>query len=156
MTVTARADIDEFLALPRIALVGLSREPRHFSRMVFNELRRRGKDVVPVNPLATAVDGVACFPDVRSILPAVQGALIMTPPRASAGAVLDCAEAGVGFVWLYRSVGEGSASVDAIETCQELGVRAINGECPFMFLPDAGLIHLLHRGIRGVFGSLPR
>lgn len=156
MTVTARADIDEFLALRRIALAGLSRQPRHFSRMVFKELLRRGKDVVPVNPQATAIDGVACYPDVRSILPAVEGALIMTPPRASAGAVLDCAEAGVHFVWLYRSLGEGSASADAIDACQELGLRAIIGECPFMFLPDAGFIHTLHRGVRGLFGSLPR
>ncbi|MGJ5818262.1 CoA-binding protein [Paludibaculum fermentans] len=155
MIVTARAEIDEFLALPRIALVGLSREEKHFSRMVFKELRRRGRDVVPVNPETTEIDGIACYPDVTSILPAVQGALIMTPPKASASVVEDCAVAGVHFVWLYRSVGSGSVSKEALFACEELGLRVINGECPFMFLPDSGWIHGLHRGLRGLLGNLP-
>ncbi|QOY89472.1 CoA-binding protein [Paludibaculum fermentans] len=155
MIVTARADIDEFLALPRIALVGLSREEKHFSRMVYKELLSRGRDVVPVNPEATEIAGVACFPDVTSILPAVQGALIMTAPAVSASVVEDCAAAGVHFVWLYRSVGAGSVSNDALAACEELGMRVVNGECPFMFLPNSGWIHGFHRGIRGLIGHLP-
>ncbi|MBN9663993.1 MAG: CoA-binding protein [Acidobacteria bacterium] len=155
MIVTARADIDEFLALPRIALVGLSRNEKHFSRMVYKELLKRGRDVVPVNPEATAIDGTACYPDVTSIQPPVQGALIMTAPDVSESVIEDCAVAGVHFVWLYRSVGAGSVSKDALLACEELGLRVINGECPFMFLPNAGWIHGLHRGIRGLLGSLP-
>lgn len=155
MIVTARADIDEFLALPRIALVGLSRSEKHFSRMVYKELLSRGRDVVPVNPEATEIEGVACYPDITSIQPAVQGALIMTPPKVSASVVEDCAVAGVHFVWLYRSVGSGSVSKDALLACEELGLRVVNGECPFMFLPKAGWIHGFHRGIRGLMGNLP-
>lgn len=155
MIVTARADIDEFLSLPRIALVGLSRTEKHFSRMVYKELLSRGRDVVPVNPEASTIDGAACYPDVTSIHPAVQGALIMTPPKVSASVVEDCAVAGVHFVWLYRSVGSGSVSKEALVACEELGLRVINGECPFMFLPKAGWIHGFHRGIRGLMGNLP-
>lgn len=155
MVVTARTDIDAFLALPRIALVGLSRDQRHFSRMLFQELRRRGQDVVPVNPEVTEIDGIACFPDVGSILPPVHGALIMTAPQVSAKIVEDCAVAGIHFLWLYRSLGAGSVSPEALDACQELGLRVVNGECPFMFLKDAGFVHSLHRGIRGLFGSLP-
>ncbi|WP_321474824.1 CoA-binding protein [uncultured Paludibaculum sp.] len=155
MIVTARADIDEFLALPRIALVGLSRQERHFSRMVFKELRSRGCDVVPVNPEATEIAGLACYPDINSIIPAVQGALIMTAPQVSVSIVEDCAVAGVHFLWLYRSVGSGSVSPEALSACEELGLRVINGECPFMYLQNAGWIHSFHRGMRGLFGTLP-
>jgi predicted CoA-binding protein len=42
--------IEDFLAQKRIALVGLSRQPKDFSVMLFEELCRRGYDVVPVNP----------------------------------------------------------------------------------------------------------
>ena len=41
--------IDDFLAQRRIAMVGISREPKNFSVMLFEELSRRGYDVVPVN-----------------------------------------------------------------------------------------------------------
>ncbi len=40
----------EFLAQKRIALVGVSRQEKDFSRMVLRELVRRGYDVVPSAP----------------------------------------------------------------------------------------------------------
>ena len=42
--------INDFLAQKRIAMVGISREPRNFSVSLFQELCRRGYDMVPVNP----------------------------------------------------------------------------------------------------------
>ena len=45
-----------FLGARRIAVVGVSRNEKDFSRYVLRELARRGHDVVPVNPaLAEAV-----------------------------------------------------------------------------------------------------
>src|SRR5512140_3348640 len=67
-----------FLALPRIALVGLSRDDKDFSRMVFRELVKRGIDVVPVNPGAAELEGRPCFPRLADVRPPVQGALVMT------------------------------------------------------------------------------
>ena len=45
-----RARIDDFLSRKRLALVGVSRNPQDFTRSMFREFRRRGYDVVPVNP----------------------------------------------------------------------------------------------------------
>lgn len=155
MIATSRADINEFLALPRIALIGLSREDKHFSRMVFEELRRRGQDVVPVNPEAREIAGQPCFANIGQVAPAIQGALIMTAAKMSAAVVEECAAAGIRFVWLYRSIGPGSASPQALAACEKLGLRVVNGECPFMFLPDGGWVHGFHRTMRGIFGHLP-
>jgi len=47
-TLAVRAS--DFLAQRRIALVGVSRDPRDLSRALFRELRGRGYDVVPVHP----------------------------------------------------------------------------------------------------------
>ncbi len=47
---TTRREIDGFLALKRVAMVGVSRDPRDFSRMLFREMKKRGYDMVPVNP----------------------------------------------------------------------------------------------------------
>jgi hypothetical protein len=38
---TNRADIDDFLAQHRIAIVGVSREPNDFSRRLFREMCQR-------------------------------------------------------------------------------------------------------------------
>jgi predicted CoA-binding protein len=53
--------IEDFLAENRIAMVGVSREPKGFSRMLFEELSKRGYDMVPVNPNAPEVLGRPCF-----------------------------------------------------------------------------------------------
>ena len=48
MTTTGK--IEEFLALRRVALVGVSRNPGDFSRSLFHDMCERGYDLVPVNP----------------------------------------------------------------------------------------------------------
>ena len=50
-------DVRDFLAQRRIALVGLSRNPKDFSHVVFREMSRRGYDMVPVNPAAGELEG---------------------------------------------------------------------------------------------------
>jgi predicted CoA-binding protein len=53
--------IEAFLAQKRIAMIGISRNPKDFSASLFSELERRGYDIVPVNPKASEVMGRPCF-----------------------------------------------------------------------------------------------
>ena len=92
---TTRAQIDDFLAQKRLAFVGVSRNPKDFSRGLFRELQQRGYDVIPVNPQATELDGQPCWARVQDITPPVDGALLMTPPHVTNQVVRDCAEAGI-------------------------------------------------------------
>ena len=39
--VTTRQQIDEFWGLKRLAVVGVSRDPKHFSNTIWQELRQR-------------------------------------------------------------------------------------------------------------------
>jgi predicted CoA-binding protein len=138
-----------FLALRRIAFVGLSRDPRDFSRLVFDELLKRGYDVVPVNPAPGEIAGRRAFARVSEIAPPVQGALLLTPPARSAEAVRDCIAAGVRELWLHRGAGAGSATLEALAAAREAGVEPVSGLCPFMALPDAGWLHRAHGFLRG-------
>jgi predicted CoA-binding protein len=156
MGATTRADIDSFLAVRRIALIGLSRDEKHFSRVVFEEFKQRGYDVVPVNPGATEVAGLHCYASVEDVSPGVEAALVMTPAMQSESAVEACAAAGVKQVWLSRSGGQGAVSEEAVAACGRHGLRLVNGECPMMFLPDTAWYHRLHRGILRLVGSLPQ
>lgn len=155
MSVTSRAEIDRFLGHRRIAMVGASRDPKHFSRMLLKEFRQRGYDVVPVNPNAEEIDGLPSYPSVSALPAPVEGALILTPADRTVEALEDCAKSGVLSVWLYRSVGGGSVSEEATRACERHGMAVVNGECPFMFFPKTQWIHSLHRGFRRLTGSLP-
>ena len=142
----------EFLKNRRIALVGISRNERDFSRAVFDELISRGYDVVPVNLAMVEVNGRNCFARLQDVKPPVQAALLMTPPSQTDRVVQDCIAAGVSKVWMHRGIGHGSATASALARCEASGLEAIHDLCPFMALPDIGLMHRLHRELRGAEG----
>jgi predicted CoA-binding protein len=148
--------IEDFLAQKRIAMAGISRDPASFSVKLFEELCRRGYDVVPVNPNTAEVQGRRCFARVQEIQPPVEAVLLMTSPEATETVVNDCAEAGIRRVWMYRAGGKGAVSPKAIEFCHERGIQVVPGQCPFMFLPDAEAGHRLHGFIRKITGRYPR
>src|SRR5579863_609506 len=105
---TSRRAIDDFLAAKRLAIVGVSRNPKDFTRTLFSEFRRRGYDVVPVTPLTSELDGLRCYSRVQDIAPPVEGALLLTSPAVTDGVVQDCASAGIRRVWMYRAGGAGA------------------------------------------------
>jgi uncharacterized protein len=153
--VNSRASIDDFLSYRRLAIVGVSRDRRDFSRSLYEEFRRRGYDVYAVNPLMSDIGGERCYRAVSEIEPAVEGAIVMTGAAASATAVRECLAAGVPRVWLYRAVGQGSVSPEAVAACETAGIDVIAGECPFMFLPKTAWFHRAHGFCRRIAGTYP-
>jgi predicted CoA-binding protein len=148
--------IEDFLAQKRIAMAGIPRDPKSFTANLFEELCRRGYDVVPVNPNTAEVQGRRCFARVQDIQPPVEAALLMTSPEATEEVVQDCAEAGIRRVWMYRAAGKGSVSAKAVAFCHEHGIEVVPGECPFMFLPETAGFHRFHGFIRKITGRYPR
>jgi len=153
--VTTAHDIEDFLGQKRLALVGISRNPKDFSRGLFLELTRRGYEVVPVNPFIREVDGVHCFSRVQDVTPPVAAALIMTAPEKSEQVVRDCAAAGIHRVWLHRGAGSGAVSQAAVDFCRERGLSLIEGYCPYMFLPQTPFFHCLHGFFLKLLGKYP-
>ena len=153
---TSLETIEDFLAQKRIAMIGASRNPKDFSATLFDELRKQGYEIVPVNPRATAVMGERCFPRIQDVQPPVDTALLMTSAYVTDAVVKDCAEAGIRRIWMYRAGGKGAVSPAAVAFCQEHGIQVIPGQCPFMFLPQAGGIHKFHGFIRKITGSYPK
>ena len=153
---SARKEIDDFLAVKRLAVVGVSRNPKDFTRSLFREFRRRGYDAVPVNPGMADVEGVRCYANVQDIEPRVDAALLLTPAAMSERVVRECDAAGVRRVWLYRAAGAGAVSPGALKLCQDRGIPVVAGECPFMFFPGTQWPHRLHACCRKLFGRYPK
>jgi predicted CoA-binding protein len=147
-----RSSIEEaqefFARARRIAVVGVSREPRDFTRFVLRELVARGHDAVPVNPALEEAHGLHAFPRVQDIHPSPDAALLMVPAARAEAAVRDCLVARVKRIWFHRGAGPGAASEAALALCRANRIEVVQGLCPLMALPEAGLPHRLHGLIR--------
>lgn len=152
---SARLNIEAFLTQRRIAMVGVARSEREFSRKLFAEFVRRGYDVAPVNPNVEAIDGRECYARLQDIQPPVEAALIMVPKKGLMDVLPDCRDAGIKLVWFYGVNGPGDVSASALEFCETNNISVIPGYCPFMFFERTGFIHRLHGGIMKLMGTHP-
>ncbi len=147
--------IDNFLAAKRIAFIGVSRNPKEFSRMLFREFRTRGYDVVPVHPDAREIEDLVSYPSIDAVTPPPEAAMLLLPKPKLADAVRACGAAGVRLVWAYGVTGEKEIPADAHAAAAEHGLDFIAGHCPFMLLPDTGAIHRFHGWIWSLLGKMP-
>ena len=147
----------EFLDHRRIAVTGVSREPRnHGGNVVYRRLRERGYEVFAVNPNAEVVEGDRCYPDLRSIPGSVDGVVIATRPEIAEETMRECVALGIGRVWMHRGPGAGSVSAAASGYGREHGIAVIDGGCPCMFGPTADPGHKAMRLVLTLAGNVPR
>lgn len=151
-----RDAVEDFLSAKRLAVAGVSREGNLPANAIFRKLKSSGYDVYPVNPRAQEVEGVPCFADLASVPASLEGVVIATPPGAAEELVRECADLGIGKVWMHRSFGGGSVSDSAVRLCREEGISVIAGACPMMFLEPVDFGHRCFRWILGGVGKLPR
>ena len=149
-------DITKFLECKRVAFVGVSRNPQHFSRSLMREFIAQGYDPVPVNPQTGEIEGRKCFARVCDITPPVESALVMTGEPVTTDQMLrECNQADIRNIWIYKSVHDGENHEQAMEFCRLRGSAVVEGYCPFMFLPHPGLVHRVHRFLMKVAGNYP-
>ena len=154
---TIREAATEFLAKERIAVTGVSHAPKgHGSNMVYQRLRERGYDVYAVNPNADEVEGDVCYHDLKSIPDGVEAVVIGTRPEAADDTMRECAELGIGHVWMHRGPGAGSVSATAAAYGRGQGIKVIDGGCPLMFDPTADIGHKCMKAIFTLTRNVPR
>jgi predicted CoA-binding protein len=147
----------EFLANKRVAVTGVSRNPKgHGSNLVYQRLKERGYQVFAVNPNADRVEGDPSYHDLKSIPGGVDGVVIGTRPEHALGTMRECAELGINHVWMHRSFGPGSVSGAATEYGRAHGITVIDGGCPLMFDPTADPGHKVMRFMASLTGNLPK
>ena len=145
-----------FLRLKRIAVVGVSRDPRQTANFIYRRLREGDREVFAVNPNAERVENDRCYPNLASIPDGVDAVFIATRPEVTEQIVRECADAGIRWVWMHRAFGQGSVSASAVELGRREGMVVIDGACPMMYIEPVDLFHKCARWILGVMGRLPR
>lgn len=153
-----RADIDDFLAQHRLAVVGVSRDEKAFANAVYRELRAKGYELVPVNAATepgAVLEGDPAFSSVEEVDPPVDGAIVLVSADHAAAVVEACDRAGITRVWLHKGAGPSSVSDEAVGYCHEHGLRVVDGACPMMFFEPVRGVHRFHRGFRALTGRAP-
>jgi predicted CoA-binding protein len=151
------ADVQEFLAQRRLAVVGASDKKDSFGRTILHELDRRGYEVVAVNTDRHSVEGRAGYADLDSVPGELDGVIVMVHRDRALEVVRACAARGVPRVWLFKGLGAaGAVSDEAAQLCREHDIAVVAGACPLMFLEPVGWFHRVHRGFRHLDGSLAR
>ena len=147
----------EFLALRRIAVTGVSANPKgHGSNVVYQRLRERGYDVFAVNPNAGTVEGDLAYPSLKDIPGGVEGVVIATAAERAPDTMREIVRLGVGHVWMHRAFGAGSVSDEATELGRAAGITVIDGGCPLMFGEPSDGGHRLMCRLLTLTGKVPR
>ena len=149
---TTEADVDDFIAQRKLALVGMSSQKKKFGNAVYRELISNGYEVFPVHPTAESIDGQTCWPSLSRLPEPVDGVVVVVPPKAAKQVVQESGEAGIRRVWLQQ----GAESPEVIRYGAKKNISIIHGECILMFLDSPAFIHRFHRWLWGVFGKLPK
>lgn len=143
--------INDFLEPKKFALIGLSRDPKKFSRMVYKELTAKGFEILPVNPNMDDVDGVKCYHNVSDLPSDVKRALLMTPKASTAGAVENAVHNGITHIWIQQ----GAETKEALDSAKNSDIKLVSGACIMMHSDPAG-VHKFHGFLTKLFGAYPK
>jgi predicted CoA-binding protein len=159
------AKVDEmakdFLALKKIAVVGVSEKRETGCNLAYTKFKENGYQVYAVNPRISTFHGDACYADLKSLPEKVDAVFILTSPKVTEEVVQQCVELGIKSVWMHCMMGtkpglaaDGtSVSQSAVDLCKANGIAVIPGSCPNQYLkPDFG--HAMMRGMWKLFGFM--
>ncbi len=147
----SQQQITDFLANDQIAIAGVSRNKKKFGYTVFNLLRQKGLNLVPINPHADEIDGVATVKSVRDLPETIKALYVVTGKANTPMVVQEAKEKDIKHIWIQQS----SDTPDALQALADSNINVISKECILMHHQPHS-IHKFHRGIWKFFGKMPK
>lgn len=127
---TIEERIAAFLAAPVFGVAGASKNRDKYGNKVVRCYQQSGRQVIPVNPAETLIEGLTCVKTVDA-LPAEAGLSIITPPQVTDQVVAAAIARGIRNIWMQP----GAQSPAAIDACTAAGVNLIaDGSCVLVVL----------------------
>jgi uncharacterized protein len=146
-----KASIDSFLSARKVAIAGVSRNPKKFGHQVFLKLKEKGFEVYPINPFTDSIAGTPSFRGVGSLPLNVNCLLIVTPKKQTRDIVNEAISKGIDNIWIQQM----SDTPESIELATSNPVNLITKECILMHTEPVTGIHKFHRAIKRLFGRSP-
>ncbi len=143
--------IEDFLSTKKIAIAGVSRDPKKFGGAVYKHLTDHGYTVFPVNPNAELIGESKCYPDVASLPDEVDRLYIVTPKRETRSLLEEAINKGIKKIWIQQM----SHTEEVLNLARENNLDMITRECILMFAEPVTGPHKFHRFFRKLFGRYP-
>ena len=119
------AAVRRMLAGTRIAVVGLSDDPRRASYGVAAYLRSAGKEIIPVNPNHDTVMGLRCYPRLEDVPGEIDVVDVFRRPEYCAEVVRSAVAVGAKGVWLQSGI----VSDEAREIARRAAIDYVEDRC---------------------------
>lgn len=128
---TIQEKIEQFLASPAFGVVGASAKREKYGNKVLRCYLQNNRRAIPVNPVETEIEHIACVASVSDLPSEVQSISIITPPTVTVKAVAHAIEKGIRNIWMQP----GAEHPDAVALCHAAGVNVIaDGSCVLVVL----------------------
>ena len=131
------ASLRPMLTPAAVAVIGASRDPSSIGRRVLDALLAAGfkGPIYPVNPGASELDGLPCYPSARDLPAGTDLAVIAVPSARVLEVVDDCAASGVKSLLVisagFAEVGDAGRALQQqlVERVRNYGMRMIGPNC---------------------------
>ena len=148
----SKSQIDTFLSAGSIAIAGVSRDEKKFGRVVYNDLRKSGYDVLAINPKLKEIEGDKCYADIEELPDEVESLLIVTPKTETDEVLRNAINKGIKNIWVQQY----SDTEQTLQVAEEYDREIIHKKCIFMFAEPVAGFHKFHRTIVRFLGRLPK
>ena len=126
---------DQFLNGSPFAVVGASTNREKYGNMVLRNYLQKEREVFPVNPTSSEIEGLKAYPNLSSIGKSIHGVSIITPPHITESVVDEAIELGIQHLWMQP----GAESDAAIAKAEAAGINVIaRGPCLLVVLGFKG------------------
>jgi uncharacterized protein len=143
-----RQNIDTFLGDKKLAIAGVSRNPRKFGNKVFRTLKGKGFSIFPINPHGGNIDGSICLKSLTELDHDVHNLLIVTHKRDTKRVLEEALSKGIKNIWIQN----GCETAETIKMAQEKNINLVSKACILMYANPKGF-HKFHQTISKWMGK---
>lgn len=145
------SQIEQFLNAKTIAMIGVSRNEKDFSRAIFNEFNKN-YTLYPVNPNTDSIADLKCYRSIEE-MPDAEAAYVTVNSSKADEVFKQLLEKGIKNIWFHQQ----SETKDILTyQSNDENLNLITKQCAFMFIEPVTSVHKFHRFLKKTFGKYPQ
>ncbi len=144
--------INDFLSPKKMAMAGVSRNPKKFGHQVYQDLLKKEFEILPINPKTSDINGIQCYNDVNTLPNDIENLYIITPKSQTTEIVKQAIDKKIKRIWIQQT----SDNPEAVKLANDAGIELIYKKCILMFADPVSGPHKFHKFFVRLFGKLPK
>ena len=129
-----------------LAVIGVSKNPKKFSRLVYENFKRKGYSVLPVNPHAHVIGDDICY-TLASLPQTVSKAVIVTKPECTDDIIKELTKTSISSIWVQQMCNTPATK----KIAEASNIFLITGKCAIMYTQPVNGLHAVHKRLAQLF-----